>query len=137
MEKDPRIGWSPTTLPAETRTSYAQVIAELGAVLRLHRAIEVTGGKAKKPGTPPAVCGCGRKIRIGKSALAAGPIVCGICACPFALDEDDSDDGGGPVEPKPDPPSCLCSTGQANRNRSNHLTLPSSHRKAIALRTSD
>lgn len=85
VEKDPRIGWSPTTLPAETRTGYAQVIAELGAVLRLHRAIEVTGGMSKKPGTPPAACGCGRKIRVSKAVLSEGPIVCAVCGSDFAL----------------------------------------------------
>ena len=81
MEKDPRIGWSPTTLPAETRTSYEQVITELGAVLRLHRTVEVAAGTVKKPGTPPAVCGCGCGcgIRVPKAVLAAGPIDAG-CA---------------------------------------------------------
>lgn len=53
----------------------------LGAVLRLHRAIEVAGGPAKKPGAPPAVCGCARKIRLAKTVLAADPIVCGGLRC--------------------------------------------------------
>lgn len=92
VEKDGRIGWSPTTIPSETRASYAQVIAELRAVLRLHRAIEATGGGVtKKPGTPPAVCACGRKIRVARAVLAAGPIECGACGGPFMLDRTDDD----------------------------------------------
>jgi len=38
VAKDPRIGWSPTAIPASTREEYAEVIDELGRVLRLHRA---------------------------------------------------------------------------------------------------
>ena len=96
VEKDPRIGWSPTTLPAATRATYTQVIDELGLVLRLHRAVEITGGAAKKPATPPCVCGCGRKIRVAKSILAAGPIVCGVCDTEFTPDinGDDGEDEG-------------------------------------------
>lgn len=67
------------------------MIGELGAVLRLHRAVEITGGAAKKPGTPPCVCGYGRRIRVSASVLALGPIVCGICDT--ELTPDDADDG--------------------------------------------
>lgn len=42
--KDGRIGWSPTTIPAATREAYAEVIDELGRVLRLHRSVEMTDG---------------------------------------------------------------------------------------------
>ena len=95
VEKDPRIGWSPTTLPTSTRATYAQVIAELGLVLRLHRAVETSAGAVKKPTTPPCVCGCGRKIRVSKSVLAAGPIVCGICGTEFTPDDDGGENRDG------------------------------------------
>ena len=67
----------------------------LGRVLRLHRAVEVTGGKDKKPSPPPCVCECGRKIRVAPTVLAAGPITCGVCGTDFAPDVPDQDDGDG------------------------------------------
>ena len=68
VAKDLRIGWSPTTLTTTTRATYAAVVDELGAMLRLHRAAEFTGGGATKAKpTPPVECGCGRKIRVGKT----------------------------------------------------------------------
>jgi hypothetical protein len=73
VAKDPRIGWSPTTIPAGTRDDYAEVIAELGRVLRLHRAVEIGGdGRAKKPSPPPCVCECGRRIRVSPSGAGRG-----------------------------------------------------------------
>ena len=92
VTKDPRIGWSPTSIPAATRDAYAEVIAELGRVLRLHRAVEITdGGRVKKPSLPPCVCECGRRIRVSPSVLAAGPITCGICGTDFTPDLPDQD----------------------------------------------
>lgn len=87
VTKDRRIGWSPTTMPAGTRDAYAEVIDELGRVLRLHRSVEIGGGRAKKPSPPPCVCGCGRRIRVSKSVLAAGPITCGVCGTEFTADD--------------------------------------------------
>ena len=86
---------SPTTIPAGTRERYAEVIDELWRVLRLHRSVEITGGKDKKPSPPPCVCECGRKIRVAPTVLAAGPITCGVCGTDFAPDVPDQDDGDG------------------------------------------
>ncbi len=87
--KDPRLGWSPTTLPPVTRTAYADTITALGQALRMHRAAETSrgraGGKASSP--PPCVCACGRRIRVAPTVLAAGPITCGICDTDFAPEE--------------------------------------------------
>jgi hypothetical protein len=97
VTKDPRVGWSPTALLDATRDAYAATIVELGQALRLIRTVEITGaGKKSKP-TPPAVCACGRKIRVSKSVFAAGPIICGICNQAFtssdreAADADDEE----------------------------------------------
>jgi len=93
VTKDPRNGWSPTSVTAETRQAYAEVLAELGAALRLHRTAEFTDGPGtKKPGQPACVCACGRRIRVAKSVLAAGPILCGICGSEFTPEQQD---GGG------------------------------------------
>lgn len=97
VTKDPRIGWSPTTVTPATREQYAAVIAALGAALRLHRTSETTDGqgKTKKPGQPACVCGCGRRIRVAKSVLAAGPIFCGVCGSEFTPDQKDENDTDG------------------------------------------
>jgi hypothetical protein len=90
VTQDPRIGWSPTSLPDTSQHQYADTIRALGQALRLHRFAETTlGPTAKKPTTPPCVCGCGRKIRISPSTLAAGPISCGLCGEDFAPEHQD------------------------------------------------
>ena len=87
MTKDERIGWSPTTLPAVTRETYESVIGELGRVLRLYRSMEIGGGSGtKSKPAPPLECGCGRRIRVGKTVLALGPTLCGVCGTEFARD---------------------------------------------------
>jgi hypothetical protein len=102
VTKDTKLGWSTTSLPTATRGAYAGAIAELGQALRLIRAVEITGeGKKSKP-TRPAVCGCGRKIRVSKTVLAAGPILCGACGTEFTTADPD---------PDPDPDSDSDSDG--------------------------
>ncbi|MGH3614593.1 MAG: hypothetical protein ACRDRK_18790 [Pseudonocardia sp.] len=92
VTKDDRIGWSPTSIPTAARETYAEVIAELGRVLRLHRSAEITGGGSKKPSPPPCVCGCGRRIRVAPSVFKAGPITCGLCGVDFTPDRPDDGD---------------------------------------------
>ncbi|MBA2309356.1 MAG: hypothetical protein H0W01_08705 [Pseudonocardiales bacterium] len=100
VTKDPRIGWSPTAIPTSTRERYAEVIDELGRALRLYRSVEIgAGGRAKKPTPPPCVCGCGRKIRLSPTVLAAGPITCGVCGSDFAPDVPEQDDEDEPATP--------------------------------------
>lgn len=95
VTKDDRIGWSPTTLPASTRETYEAVIGELGRVLRLYRSVETSGGSGTKAKpAPPLECGCGRKIRVGKTVLALGPILCGVCGTEFTANELDADEHG-------------------------------------------
>jgi hypothetical protein len=94
VTEDPKLGWSPTNLPTVTREAYAGTIAELGAALRLIRDVEVAGeGKKSKP-SPPAVCGCGRKIRVSKTVLVAGPILCGACGTEFATETEGDEPAG-------------------------------------------
>lgn len=57
--------------------------------------MEIAGGSAKKPATPPCVCKCGRKICVFKAVLAAGPIVCGICDTEFTPHETEDDEPKG------------------------------------------
>jgi hypothetical protein len=90
VTKDARIGWSPTALAEATREAYADTIAALGAALRLYRSAEITDTGTRKPGPPPCVCACGRRIRVASSVLAAGPITCGVCGVDFHAEEQDS-----------------------------------------------
>ena len=85
VTEDPRLGWSPTTLPPATRDTYADTLAELGRALQLHRSPEAAGGGRRSSNNAIAcVCDCGRRIRVARSVLAAGPITCGICGADFA-----------------------------------------------------
>jgi len=52
VSKDDRLGWSPTAIPTATRETYAEVIAELGRVLRLFRSVEITGGGKDQQADP-------------------------------------------------------------------------------------
>lgn len=84
IDKHPVIGWSTTTLPAATATRYAATISELEHAITIYRRHEITGANAtRKPGPPPCVCACGRRIRVAPSVLALGPILCTICDTPF------------------------------------------------------
>jgi len=51
ITKDPRLGWSPTTLPEHTRSAYADTIDQLGRALRMHRSAELTGDNGTKAKT--------------------------------------------------------------------------------------
>ncbi len=85
VTKDPRLGWSPTTLPQATRNSYTVTLADLGQALRMHRTAEaVRGGRQSNNNPKPSVCDCGRRIRVAVAVLAAGPITCGLCGTDFA-----------------------------------------------------
>ena len=95
VEKDPRIGWSPTTVPDATRDDYARVVEQLRGALRMRRESEGGGVAApKKPGPPPCVCGCGRRIRVAVSVREMGPILCTVCGREFTPDTDDPNTDG-------------------------------------------
>ncbi|OLM28257.1 hypothetical protein Ae717Ps2_6596 [Pseudonocardia sp. Ae717_Ps2] len=94
VEKDPKLGWSPTTVPDATQAAYGEVIEQLRGALRMRRASESGGpAKPKKPGPPPCVCGCGRRIRVAASVRELGPIVCGVCDQEFAPEQDEAEGG--------------------------------------------
>lgn len=91
VTKDPRLGWSPTTLRPATRALYASMIDQLGSALRLHRAMEASGPATttKKTGPSACMCGCPRRIRVAPSVLELGPIICGVCDRPFSHEADE------------------------------------------------
>ena len=114
VTKDPKLGWSPTSVTDTARDDYVAVVEQLGSALRMQRAIDglgfglPTGGsggdgqddedsdgeESGKRKTPPAcVCGCGRRIRVAPTVLALGPIECGVCDQPFLPDIGDEQPG--------------------------------------------
>jgi hypothetical protein len=92
IDKHPVIGWSTTTLPDETAQRYADTIEQLEHAITIYRRHEGGSGaeKTRKPGPPPCVCDCGRRIRVAPAVLAIGPIVCSVCEQPFAPDPRDT-----------------------------------------------
>jgi hypothetical protein len=98
------IGWSDTSLTPATAEAYQDTIDDLVPALTLWRLSENQlhpgdnsegdaqdddaagdGGRPKDRNLRPCVCSCGRRIRAAAGTLAAGPILCGMCAQPFQL----------------------------------------------------
>jgi hypothetical protein len=96
-EKDPKIGWSPCTLRAETTTRYQQVLDDLTDAISAYRHPEPLDAKTRTSNNNgvTAECGCPRKIRCAASVLAEGPILCGVCQQPFLSDDEDTSDNPG------------------------------------------
>ncbi|MFF0495761.1 hypothetical protein ACFYU5_05100 [Nocardia aobensis] len=106
VERDPRIGWSTTTLPEPTAEQYAGEIATLTAAIVAHRRSEHDlaakdgdgedgEGKEKAPRSGSAlVCSCSpvRRVRAHKKTIDAGPILCGVCSQPFTMPTPEDDD---------------------------------------------
>ena len=102
----PPYGLARTALTAEARERYAAAIERLGDVMRIARQLERgvkvgqsageeaeagdgqgrDGGEARQKGRALAECGCGRKLRIAPTVLAAGPVVCGLCEKEFVAE---------------------------------------------------
>jgi len=82
------IGWSATSVPAETADAYDQTLSELGAALVLWRRAELAGppGAGADRNGVACVCSCGRRVRVARSTFQAGPILCGLCGQPFLPD---------------------------------------------------
>jgi hypothetical protein len=101
----PPYGWAGTTLTADTIEKYQDAIDRLGDAMRIARTIErptalgseeaeaggvgtadTTERSSEEPGSRrsgAAVCGCGRRMRMAPSVLAAGPVLCGLCGTEF------------------------------------------------------
>jgi hypothetical protein len=96
----PPYGMAETLLTPAASERYGEVIADLGDAMRIARQLEraVTRGdeggvagddsgrdRERASGRSSAAsCGCGRRVRVAPSTLAAGPIVCGLCGSAFA-----------------------------------------------------
>jgi len=123
----PPYGHALTTMRPETADLYAEQIGDVADALVLYRVADqaptrVGGGRGRETGDDgaadgqaegedgrrdhnlrPATCGCGRRIRIASSTLAAGPITCGLCGAEFASAARVVDHGGRRSEHGPSP----------------------------------
>jgi len=86
------IGWSATSVPDQTVSRYAEVLAELGAALVLWRRAEQTSpaGPGRSRNALACSCTCGRRIRVARSVLEQAPILCAACAQPFQPEDDEA-----------------------------------------------
>lgn len=102
----PPYGWAQTELGPEALATYEGEIAAIGEAMRIARRIggnvrlggaettaEVSGGAEggtsaadgeRSPTSGPAICGCGRRMRMAPSVLAQGPVLCGLCGQQFS-----------------------------------------------------
>jgi hypothetical protein len=97
----PPYGWANTALGPGALQRYRTEIEEIATAARLARRLtgrtstttEGEAGRDQNTGTTeqrgrdpagPAMCGCGRRMRMAPSVLAQGPVVCGLCGETFA-----------------------------------------------------
>lgn len=92
-EAHPTLGFSAATLGEEAIEKWENRIADLEKALVFARRLKLKEKETRKT-TWVAMCECGRKIRIGKNALAfCSPdeifVDCKACKTPFVLEEDE------------------------------------------------
>jgi hypothetical protein len=84
VARDPRIGWSLTTLPDPTAQRYRPVLDGRRAALVLWRYLDTL---ATRPATSrnllACACPCQRRLRVARATLAEAPISCGACQGTF------------------------------------------------------
>ncbi|MEW6473150.1 MAG: DUF6166 domain-containing protein [Actinomycetota bacterium] len=106
----PPYGWARTTLTPDTIEQYQESIDRLGDAMRIARTVDRTAalgseeaetgvdgrggtaGDGERSGeetgsrrSGAAACGCGRRMRMAPSVLAAGPVLCGVCGSEFEV----------------------------------------------------
>ena len=88
LTQHPKIGWSLTTMPADTRARYRGQLEELAGALVAYRRREPDrrGGRKSNNNGLVAECLCGRKIRVSPSVFAAAAIVCAGCGSEFTAE---------------------------------------------------
>lgn len=104
----PPYGWAHTELGLDALATYENEIAAIGEARRIARRIvgnvrlggaEETAeiGDESRSGsegadvergsvTRPALCGCGRRMRMAPSVFAQGPVLCGLCGQEFSTE---------------------------------------------------
>ena len=88
VREDPsgKFGWTVTTVTDTTARQYADGLALLAAAMTIWRnseSIATASTDKKSTNLIPAVCSCGRTIRVAASTLREAPITCEACGSPF------------------------------------------------------
>jgi hypothetical protein len=80
VAKDPKTGWSQTSLTDQLAARYAPQLTGLDAALGLWRHTERQFDPATGSHNLLACsCECGRKLRVSRTTLEQAPIICGAC----------------------------------------------------------
>ncbi|WP_433575566.1 hypothetical protein [Nocardia brasiliensis] len=81
LSHHPKLGWSLTAVRDDTQRLYRDELEELTFALVAYRRREPErrGGRKSSNNGLSAECGCGRKLRLSRSAFEAGGIRCEVC----------------------------------------------------------
>ena len=85
LEHDRRLGWSSSTPTTDSIARYRTALDNLDRALRIYRHPQPAGGGNTASSDNPVACACdgGRRIRVSRTTLGAGPIVCQVCGSQF------------------------------------------------------
>ena len=85
LEHDRRLGSSSSTPTTDSIARYRTALDNLDRALRSYRHPQSTGGGNTTSSDNPVACACdgGRRIRVSRTTLGVGPIVCQVCGSQF------------------------------------------------------
>ena len=85
LQHDRRLGWSSSTPTTDSIARYRTALDNLDRALRIDRHPQPTGGGNTTSSDNPVACACdgGRRIRVSRTSLGGGPIVCQVCGSQF------------------------------------------------------
>lgn len=93
VDRDKVYGWTVTELSESARERYAVELAALDHAIQGYRYPERSKGKSSRKSRALLECGCGRKLYGAPGVVEVGPILCGVCGEPFAIQQDGDKDG--------------------------------------------
>jgi hypothetical protein len=82
---DRRLGWSSSAPTTDSIARYRTALDNLDRALRIHRHPQPAGGVNTASPNNPMACACdgGRRIRVSRTTLGLGPIICQVCGSRF------------------------------------------------------
>ena len=85
LEHDRLRRWSSSTPTTGSIARYRTALDNLDCALRSFRQPQSSGGGNRTSSDNPVACACdgGRRIRVSRTALGVGPIVCQVCGSQF------------------------------------------------------
>ena len=85
LEHDRRLGSTSSTPTTDSIARYRTALDNLDRALRIYRHPQPTAGGNTTSSDNPVACACdgGRRIRVSRTTLGVGPIVCQVCGSQF------------------------------------------------------